>query len=161
IGMGAWARVGCGAVVVRDGPPGLTVVGNPAQLVGKPEFDDAGFVVMRELFDPEPMARALTAFLEQKHAHLTGRAITYSEGRINSLHGIQSEYFDRVITSEKMLTVASALLGESAVPRAVEVFAKPAHVGLSRPWHQDNAYWCLEPARGLTMWLALDHCDEH
>jgi ectoine hydroxylase-related dioxygenase (phytanoyl-CoA dioxygenase family) len=32
-------------------------------------------------------------------------------------------------------------------------------VGLPSPWHQDNAYWCLEPASGLTIWIALDAAD--
>jgi ectoine hydroxylase-related dioxygenase (phytanoyl-CoA dioxygenase family) len=26
--------------------------------------------------------------------------------------------------------------------------------------HQDNFYWCLDNANGLTVWIALDKCDE-
>jgi acetyltransferase-like isoleucine patch superfamily enzyme len=33
--IGAWAIVGAGAVVIRDVPPGATVVGNPARLLAK------------------------------------------------------------------------------------------------------------------------------
>ena len=37
-----------------------------------------------------------------------------------------------------------------------EVFAKPAVVGMSVPIHQDNYYWNLNNAKGVTVWIALD-----
>jgi phytanoyl-CoA hydroxylase len=160
IEIGRWATVGCGAVVVDDVPDGLTVVGNPAHYIHKREFDTNGFVVLRDFFDAQPIEWALNAFLPSVTATLKGRAISYANGQINSVHGINHELFHKVIYSDPMLAVASGLLGEEAVPRAVECFAKPAHVGLASPPHQDNAYWCLEPAIGLTIWLSLDQSDE-
>jgi sugar O-acyltransferase (sialic acid O-acetyltransferase NeuD family) len=157
--IGAWATVGCGAVVVKDVPAGLTVVGNPAQEIHKRQFDEDGYTLIRDLWDPQPLEWALKAYLEREAKALSGRSIQYSGREVNSIHGLKDACFERVLTSEKIMTLAAALLGEPVVPRAVEVFAKPPQGGLPSPWHQDNAYWCLEPARGLTVWIALDPSD--
>ena len=51
--------------------------------------------------------------------------------------------------------VAPLVNGPLAV-MAVESFNKPARVGSPVPPHQDNAYFCQEPADVLTVWIALD-----
>ena len=155
--IGAWATVGCGAVVIDDVPDGVTVIGNPAQLIGRERFEQKGYCVLRALFHPGPV---LAALHEVEVQHLTGRQINVTSGKVNSIHGLPGAFFDDLLHSEQMRQVASILLGERAVPRAVELFAKPARVGLPSPWHQDNAYWCAEPPVGLTIWLALDHSDD-
>ena len=155
IAIGAWATVGCGAVVVKDVPTGMTVIGNPAQAVGFQRFHEEGFCVLRELVDPQPLIRAIRAFHPQG---LSGREINYTGGEINSVHGLTAEPFDQLLRSEPMMQLAATFLEEPALPRAVELFAKPAKTGLRSPWHQDNAYWCLEPPHGLTIWIALDVC---
>jgi ectoine hydroxylase-related dioxygenase (phytanoyl-CoA dioxygenase family) len=59
-----------------------------------------------------------------------------------------------------MNELASAFIGEDSIPRACEYFAKPAKVGLPSPTHQDNAYWCVNTANALTIWIALDHASQ-
>jgi len=59
-----------------------------------------------------------------------------------------------------MKRFAAVFLEDGAVSRGGELFLKPAKVGLPSPWHQDNAYWCVDNHNGLTVWTALDHCDE-
>ena len=153
--IGAWATVGCGAVVVKDVTAGLTVVGNPAVPLGATRFQYDGFAIIAGLCDPAPLMQAIH---ELHPFEWSGRSINYTDGIVNSVHGLTAEPFTQLLHSEKMLSVATTLLGEPAVPRAVELFAKPALVGLPSPWHQDNAYWCLEPPHGLTIWIALDRC---
>jgi sugar O-acyltransferase (sialic acid O-acetyltransferase NeuD family) len=157
--IGAWATVGCGAVVVKDVPAGVTVVGNPAHVPGTDSFDEDGFCVVRRFVDPAPLEVALQEALAQEVPLLVGRAITMTQGAVNSLHGLHTAALETVLHSDRMRGLASLLLGEPVLPRAVEAFVKPARVGLKSPWHQDNAYWCLEPALGCTIWIALDACD--
>ena len=157
--IGAWATVGAGAVVVKDVPAGMTVVGNPAVPLGTSRFKEDGFCIIAGLCDPIPLQRAIREMGEQKVFNgMTGRTINFSAGHVSSVHGIDGGYLAKLLRSELMGRLASAFLGEQATPRAVEFFAKPAQVGLASPWHQDNAYWCLEPPHGLTIWIALDVC---
>ena len=112
--------------------------------------------MVRALCDPAPIAREVETY---QTLGLTGRSINYTAGAVNSIHGLHGPFFDTLLA--QMAGRAGALLGEDAVPRAAELFAKPAHRGLASPWHQDNAYWCLEPAIGLTIWIALDEAGPH
>ena len=118
------------------------------------DFAEDGFCVVRALCDPAPIAREVESY---QTLGLTGRSINWTAGSLHSIHGLYGPFFDTLLA--QMAGRAGALLGEDAVPRAAELFAKPAGVGLPSPWHQDNAYWCLEPAIGLTIWIALDACD--
>ena len=156
--IGAWATVGCGAVVVKDVPAGLTVVGNPAVPLGTARFREDGFAIIAGLCDPIMLQAIQAAVADLVLTGLSGRAVNYTGGELNSLHSVQEERFTALLQSQKMVSLASTFLGEPAVPRAVELFAKPAKTGLPSPWHQDNAYWCLEPPNGLTIWIALDRC---
>mgnify|MGYP001609122381 CR=1 FL=1 len=165
--IGAWATVGCGAVVVKDVAEGVTVMGVPArpryaEEALRLQVQHQGYSVVRQCCttrEVQDIEAALSRVQETRGPQWHGRAMTQSGGTLNSLHALHDEpYFDRLLRSEKLRGLASACLGEPAVPRAVELFAKPAGVGLPSPWHQDNAYWCLDPPVGVTVWLALDAC---
>lgn len=119
-------------------------------------FDKDGFEILRGFVETTPIESAIAAL---QMVGLTGRAINYTGSQVNSIHGLKDDFFEELLHSDKMVEVATSYLGEQAVPRAAEFFAKPAKVGLASPWHQDNAYWCLEPASGLTIWIALDGSD--
>jgi phytanoyl-CoA hydroxylase len=62
--------------------------------------------------------------------------------------------------SEKVQGLATALLGDQAVPQSIELFIKPPKLGTPTPPHQDGFYFCLEPDLALTLWLALDDMDD-
>jgi phytanoyl-CoA hydroxylase len=56
--------------------------------------------------------------------------------------------------------LATALLGEDALPQTVEYFDKGPGIGKPTPPHQDGYYFCLKPNHAVTVWVALDDCDE-
>lgn len=79
ITIAAGARIGCNAVVVRDIPPGATVVGVPGHIVIKKEATDKnaqraamakkiGFDAYAERKDmPDPIQNALDSILDHMH----------------------------------------------------------------------------------------------
>jgi serine O-acetyltransferase len=97
ITIGAGARVGSGSVVVRDVPPGATVVGVPGKIVKKP----APGTVEERLHDklahadlPDPLIELLASWL---------RTLEKFEGRIQQLeahHEIVSENLAQAFKEE-------------------------------------------------------------
>lgn len=102
IRIGAGARVGSNAVVVRDVPPGATVVGIPARIVSEPAqaaapdarrqaiaermgFDAYGLT--REM--PDPVAHAINGMLD--HIHAMDECIQTLSQRLHRLEGDAGE----------------------------------------------------------------------
>lgn len=77
---------------------------------------------------------------------------------------LQGRHFDQRFVWEaavdpRVLDLASAVLGEDLLLMSTHFFCKyPAADadGHFVAWHQDTAYWGLEPATALTVWLAID-----
>ncbi|MBI3962896.1 MAG: phytanoyl-CoA dioxygenase family protein [Deinococcus sp.] len=67
-----------------------------------------------------------------------------------------SEYLAALARQKDVLELVGTLVNGEPVLMAVELFAKPAHIGSAVPYHQDNAYFNLAPPDALTCWLALD-----
>ncbi len=65
ITVGDNARVGAGSVVVRSVPPGATVVGVPARLVGQPEPERAG-VDLEHGKLPDPVVKAISEAFDRQ-----------------------------------------------------------------------------------------------
>jgi serine O-acetyltransferase len=89
--VGDGARIGAAAVVLREVPPGATMVGNPARQVARrspsgdartPAFEPYG--ITGDI--PDPIARALNALLDEVHslrarvAELEGGAVDRASG---------------------------------------------------------------------------------
>jgi serine O-acetyltransferase len=85
--VGRNARVGANAVVVRDVPPGVAVVGIPGRVV-KPKDDcknfDAYGIPGREL--PDPVARAIDGLLDHISRLQARVAALEAEKKLNGVH---------------------------------------------------------------------------
>lgn len=112
------------------------------------------------------MKSELEEFIKSNSGKLKRGEINYTEqGFINSIHrlaGFDSEfrgYFWKLLHSDRMLSLVKNFLRDDAQARKAECFAKPKQFGLESPWHQDNFYWGVKDANALTVWIALDHCN--
>lgn len=129
------------------------------------EYKKQGFCMVPGLFSEVEigqMREAIERYIANNGGNLTGRQINFSGDKVNSIHTLhQSEdgFFQNLLSDQRIREFASKFLEDEAVSRAAELFAKPAKVGLPSPWHQDDAYWCVDNHNGLTIWIALDHCD--
>jgi phytanoyl-CoA hydroxylase len=55
-----------------------------------------------------------------------------------------------------ILDVIERFIGPNIVLFASHIISKRQGDGLPLPWHQDAAYWALEPMKVMTLWLAID-----
>ena len=95
ITIGAGARIGCNAVVVKDIPPGATVVGVPGHVVVKKDDNDKlaqreamakkiGFDAYAERKDmPDPIQNALDSMLD--HMHKTDQEIDELKKKLETI----------------------------------------------------------------------------
>lgn len=64
---------------------------------------------------------------------------------------------EMVSSGSRLHAVVESLLGAAPILFQEMALVKPARVGTEKPWHQDNAYFSVEPLQEiLGVWLALD-----
>jgi phytanoyl-CoA hydroxylase len=134
----------------------------------RPQFERDGFLVIRN-FLPAEQFRELTANLDRYVREVVptlndADAFYDDRARPETLKQLarieQDAFFQAYLTHPVWTAAASALLGEDVRAHGAEWFNKPPNTNHVTPPHQDNFYFCLQPAQVLTMWLALDPVDE-
>ncbi len=65
-----------------------------------------------------------------------------------------------IATDPRLLDYVEDIVGQNIVCWATAVLSKPAGSQKHVPWHQDASFWGLDPARTVTVWLAIDDADE-
>jgi len=70
----------------------------------------------------------------------------------------EAEVFQRMLAPKgRIRGVVESLLGEAAILFQEMALVKPPFIGREKPWHQDNAYFSVEPLDAiLGVWIALD-----
>tara|TARA_A100001015_G_scaffold268079_1_gene318658 strand:- start:3069 stop:3824 length:756 start_codon:yes stop_codon:yes gene_type:complete len=133
-------------------------------------YDNKGVIVERNLISQEDVERVIkelnTFYVNNKNSLQEGKEVNFADSDktiINSLHRLENYkgyFFNDLSKRKKILDLAEELLEDKPELISIQAFVKPGTMGLPAPFHQDNAYWCIEPANGLTMWIALDICDK-
>lgn len=133
------------------------------------DFDRDGFVAINPLFTPEEMT-AINAevawFLKEGVSKMPADRV-YLEDRDDptSIKQLQklfeySPFFHSMMFDGPIRRIASAVMGDEAVPVNMQFFNKPAGIGQPTPPHQDGYYFHLDPPLAVTGWLALEPVDE-
>ena len=65
-----------------------------------------------------------------------------------------------IATDPRLLDYVEDIIGPNIVCWATAILSKPAGSQKFVPWHQDASFWGLNPARTVTVWLAIDDADE-
>jgi ectoine hydroxylase-related dioxygenase (phytanoyl-CoA dioxygenase family) len=133
------------------------------------DFDRDGYVALRPLFDAAKMAE-ISAELDRYIAEVMPTMPVeevYFENREDrsTLKQMQKlsvydDYFRDLMETSVIRDIASAVMGEPAVPQNLQYFNKPAGIGQPTPPHQDGYYFHLSPCKAVTGWLALEKVDE-
>lgn len=124
-------------------------------------YSNDGFLVCRSFVSEQQLEKLTMAVNSEINARKNmsdSRESHSNQGEINSIHNILA--MPRILEVQcdaAILAKVAKLMGRDVLPFGAEIFAKPAGVGLRVPVHQDNYYWCVEPAVGLTVWIALQN----
>jgi phytanoyl-CoA hydroxylase len=130
----------------------------------KSVYQNKGYVILKNIFSKIDIKKAgqdIEQFLLENVKNLRGRNINKNKNNIiNSVHRMNEWIWTKKFKKNKDLNkLIEALLKDRPKDFGSELFAKPAKTGLASPMHQDNYYWCLDNANGLTIWIAID--DSH
>lgn len=77
---------------------------------------------------------------------------------VRKLHNLfaNDDLFHAHIVNPKIVGAVNALIGPGIRFFGDQLFAKPAFHGGEKPWHQDHAYWPVDPQNMVSCWAALD-----
>jgi len=127
------------------------------------EFERDGVIVIRQLLTSErvdeirqEVQRYIRDDLPTRPAD--ARTLEPDGHTVRNLWRLEqySAYFRAISEDASLRMLVGRLLRSEPVLTGVETFNKPARVGSAVPWHQDNAYFCRQPANVLTLWIAVD-----
>ena len=66
-------------------------------------------------------------------------------------------FWVRLVSDDRLLDIAELFVGPDLALFASHYISKPPYSGQPVLWHQDAAFWPLDPMEVVTLWLAVDH----
>lgn len=114
-------------------------------------FREFGFAIIRNVLDQDLMAEA--------DAHVRWLINKYPNLRPEHLHHplIRNDAFwVRLVSDSRLLDIAELILGPNIACFTAHYICKPPKDGQAVLWHQDGAYWGLQPMEAVAAWLAVD-----
>ncbi|MFE3138185.1 phytanoyl-CoA dioxygenase family protein [Streptomyces scopuliridis] len=115
------------------------------------EYKENGFAIIRNVLDADT--------IEEARRHVAWLTERYPDLRPEHFHHplIRDDAFwVRLIGDSRLVDIAEYFLGPDIACFTAHYICKPPKDGQPVLWHQDGAYWNLEPMEALTVWLAVD-----
>ena len=117
-------------------------------------YNQQGFVQPFSAFDDVEIA-SIRSYFEGLIAEM-GEDGSYG---INCYQARLAGLWD-IVTEPRILDHVEDIVGPNIICWASAILSKAPRDRRKVPWHQDAAFWCLTPARTVTVWLAIDDVDE-
>ena len=116
------------------------------------QYERDGYVVFRDVVDADLIAEASdhVAWLEKQHPDVRPEQLGHMFMR-------DDPFWVRLISDDRLLDIAETFVGPDIALFASHYISKPPFTGQPVLWHQDSAFWPLEPMEVVTLWLAVDH----
>jgi phytanoyl-CoA hydroxylase len=114
-------------------------------------YDRDGYVIFREVVDH--------VLIKEMHEHvewLQRRNPDLRPEQLGHLLVRGDPFWLRVVSDERLLDIAELFIGPDIALFASHYIVKPPFDGQEVRWHQDGAFWPLEPMNVVTLWLAVD-----
>lgn len=115
------------------------------------QYETDGYAVVRNVIDADLIGEA--------REHIEWLQNRYPQLRPEELHHplIRNDAFwVRLVGDERLVDIAEEIIGPDIALFTAHYVCKPPFDGQPILWHQDGAYWKLNPMRAVTVWLAID-----
>lgn len=116
------------------------------------QYDRFGYLVLRNVIDSDLIKEVNdhVSWLERRNPDLRLEQLGHELVR-------DDPFWLRLVGDDRLVDLASLLLGSQDVALfASHYICKPAFSGQPVLWHQDGAFWPLDPMHVVTLWLAVD-----
>ena len=117
-------------------------------------YERDGYVIFREVLDPDLVAEAdrHVDWLLAKHPGIGPDQLDHHLAR-------DDPFWIRLVSDPRLLDIGEVFIGPDIALFATHYICKPPHGGRPVLWHQDGAFWPLEPMTAITLWLAVTRSD--
>ena len=138
------------------------------------EYRREGYLVFPELFAPDEvqeLLHRLEAYVEEERpapsgVHFQLEPVVRSGGaraatRMGSFRKVENlavldDLYRDYSRHPKLLDLLTSLLGPDIKLFRDALMMKPPRHGSAKPYHQDSAYWAIDPPDLASVWVALD-----
>ena len=127
-----------------------------------------GFVVIKDFLPVDFIStlhqKTIDIFLENKIKNVLRDVHTFKDGTISSLHNLFDylPFYLKVLEFDNVKKISTKCIGDiSNLRMNSSYFAKPKKIGIETKPHQDNAFFCLDPADVLTFWFPVQPSKKH
>ncbi|MFG2563458.1 phytanoyl-CoA dioxygenase family protein [Streptomyces sp. NPDC048496] len=116
------------------------------------DFDRNGYTIFRDIIDADLIneVHGHVVWLQQQHPDVRPERLGHQYLR-------DDPFWLRLVSDPRLLDIAQLFVGPDIALFASHYISKPPRSGQPVLWHQDGAFWPLEPMRVVTLWLAVDH----
>lgn len=116
------------------------------------QFHRDGYVIFRDVIDQQLINEASdhVEWLGRQHPDVRPEQLGHVYLRDDS-------FWVRLISDDRLVDIAQQFVGPDIALFASHYISKPPYSGQPVLWHQDAAFWPLDPMEVVTLWLAVDH----
>jgi phytanoyl-CoA hydroxylase len=117
-------------------------------------FERDGYAIFENVLDPQLVeeGRRHVGWLQQRHPDLRPE-------QLGNRLVADDAFWVRLVADGRLLDLAEQFIGPDIALFASHYIAKPSRSGQAVLWHQDGAFWPLEPMEVVSLWVALDDTD--
>jgi len=115
-------------------------------------FQRDGYTIFRDVIDAD--------LIKEVNGHVEWLQARHPEVRPEQLGHVYLKgdpFWVRLVSDPRLLRIAEQFVGPDLALFASHYISKPAYSGQPVLWHQDAAFWPLDPMSVVTLWLAVDH----
>lgn len=114
------------------------------------QYRDEGYVIFRNAIDRKLATEA--------SAHVDWLRAQHPDTRPEQLHAHlmkDDPFWYRLVSDSRIVDIAEVFIGGDVASFASHYICKPPKTGQAVLWHQDGAFWPLDPMNVITLWLAV------